>query len=201
MYTTHITSLTGSEQSSEYYMIQQKGFSLTGNSDTCWQGFIAFQNEQNWTKKKHNQFISAANEWARFMNADQSTLESFNYNAVSNITNTFSVEGSQTSADEFVIISFLNCVEKSELSDDKLTISLFSHSVATLFLYSTKKFKYNNLADITEKLKTSADKLVLSTYMKSTLFKKHLIKKLKKTVVKAFCHTISTFHHKHCFKK
>jgi hypothetical protein len=75
MYTTHIAPPAGSGPP-EYYMTQCDGFSLTGNLETCRQGFTAFRNAREWTEKKRDQFISDANERARSTGAESLTLES-----------------------------------------------------------------------------------------------------------------------------
>ena len=168
IYTTHITPPAGSGQPPEYHMTQQRSFSTTDTPDTCRQAFTAFRNGRDWAKEKRDQFISAANEWARSMNAEQSTLESSNYNGVSDTTDAYPVEESQTSADEFAATSFSNRVEEPEPSEDELAATLFSYSAATSFSYTTKKSDYNDLADVTEESETSADELTMPTYMKPT---------------------------------
>ncbi|SLM36805.1 hypothetical protein LPUS_06491 [Lasallia pustulata] len=108
MYTTHITPPAGPGQLPEYHMTQYNTWGLTGNPATCRQGFTAFRNGREWAKKKRDQYISGANERARY--AEPSTLESSHYNGVSEATDTCHVEKSQTSADE---------LEKPEASPDE----------------------------------------------------------------------------------
>lgn len=201
MHTTHITPPAGPGQPPEYHMSQINTWGLTGNADTFRQGAAAFRNGRDWAKEKRDQFISAANERARSMNADQSTLESSNYKAVSDTTDAFPVEWSQTSADEFAATSFSNRVEEPEPSEDELGATSFSHPGATSFSYPTKKSEYNDLVDITEESETSADEVDLPTYTKPTPSKKRPSKGSKKIVTKAPRYTTSTSHHKYCSKK
>jgi hypothetical protein len=61
-------------------MSQVGGWSLTGNPNTCRQGFTAFRNARDWAQEQRNTFISAANERARAVNAEPPPFESFDHN-------------------------------------------------------------------------------------------------------------------------
>ncbi|KAE8453668.1 hypothetical protein EG329_009179 [Mollisiaceae sp. DMI_Dod_QoI] len=78
MYATHITQGLGG--SPEYHMSQVDGWNTLGNPNTCRQGFTAFRNARDWAQEQRDAFILAANERARTVNAEPSSLESPDHN-------------------------------------------------------------------------------------------------------------------------
>jgi hypothetical protein len=103
MYTTYVTP-TGPGGSPGYHMCQAGGGFLIGGRDQCVQGATPLRNRRVWTQEKRDQFIAAANERARSMYADPSTLESSNYD--DDASDSYPVEDSQTSIDDFAATPF-----------------------------------------------------------------------------------------------
>jgi hypothetical protein len=81
-------------------MTQTGGNFLIGSRDQYLQGAAALRNGRDVTMEWRDQFILAANEGATHLNAETSTLESPSYNGVSNSTDAYPVEESQTLVDE-----------------------------------------------------------------------------------------------------
>jgi hypothetical protein len=172
MYATHVTP-TGPGGSPEYHMTQTGGNFLIGSRDQYLQGATALRNGRDVTMEWRNQFISAANERATHINAETSTLESPSYNGVSDNTDAYPVEESQTSVDELAATSF----------------------------YPVEESDYNDLSNITEESETSADEPALDTPVNPTPSKKCPGKGLEKTVSKALRDSISTSHRKRRSKR
>lgn len=116
MYATHITP-SGPGGSPEYHMSQIDGWNTIGNPNTCRQGLTHLRNSRFWTQKERDQFILAANERARSLNAEQSTLDSSKYNGVSDTTDSYPVEESHTSVDELAATSFAYPAKKPDYDD------------------------------------------------------------------------------------
>lgn len=95
MYAIYFTS-TGPGGSLEYHTTQTGGNFIIGSRDQFLQGATHFRNGRDLTMKWRDQLISAANERARSMNADQSTLEPSNYNGVLDAADAYPVKKSQT---------------------------------------------------------------------------------------------------------
>jgi hypothetical protein len=196
MYTTYITPPAGPGQLPEYHMSQTGAHALVGSRDQYLQGAAALRNRRDVTMEWRDQFISAANERAR--HAEPSTLESSNYNDVSDSTVAYPVEGSQTSEDE---------LEEPEPSQDELsasfypTATLFSYAVATSSLHYVEESGYDDLSDIAEELEISADELALDTPVKPTPSKRRPNKGSEKTVSKAPRNSTGTSHRKHLSKR
>jgi hypothetical protein len=79
--------------------------------------------------------------------AESSTLESSNYNIVSDSTEVYHVEESQKSADEL-----------EELSEDELATLPYPAATPS---YHVKKSDYNDLSNLAEESELSADELAL----------------------------------------
>ncbi len=195
MYATHVTP-SGPGGSPEYHMTQVRSLSLIDTKERYLEGATHLRNGRHVTTEYRNQFISAANDRARY--AEPSTS---NYNGVSDTTDAYPVEESQTSAGEIAATLFSNRIEEPEPSEDELTATSFSYPTATSFSYPDKQSDYNNLADITEDSETSEDELAMPTYMKPTPSKKRPSEGSKKAAAKAPRHSTSTFRQKHRFKK
>jgi hypothetical protein len=114
----------------EYHMTQLRVLALSDDPDAYRQGAAALRNARELAKEWRDQFISAANERARSMNAKESTLSSSNYSRPSRTT--YLAEESETSPDEFAATSFPNRAEEPEPSEDELAAS---YPVATSFSY------------------------------------------------------------------
>jgi hypothetical protein len=104
MYTAHPTAPANPGGQPEYHMNQLNSWGMTGNLETCRQGATAYRNMRDWTKKKRDEFIEAANERAaneRTANPPQDmSFESSGYSEPSTSTNMATVLESDTSADE-----------------------------------------------------------------------------------------------------
>ncbi|KAL3420389.1 hypothetical protein PVAG01_08888 [Phlyctema vagabunda] len=70
IYTTHPGQ--ASDGTTEYHMTQIRVYALTSDADSFRQGATAFRNVRDWAQEQRNGFISAANDRARAMNAQQS---------------------------------------------------------------------------------------------------------------------------------
>jgi hypothetical protein len=127
MYTTHITAPAGPRKPPEYQMTQINTWGLTGNANTFRQGATAFQNGRDLAKDWRDKFISAANERVGSLNAEPSTIESSDYNRLSNTAETYHTKDSKTSANELALTSYP--VEEPETFDNGLVFTSFSHPV------------------------------------------------------------------------
>jgi hypothetical protein len=125
IYATHATP-SGPGGSIEYHMTEIDGWYTTGNPNTYRQGAAALRHARELAKEWRDQFISAANERARSVNAEQSS----NYSRASRTT--YLAEESETSPDGFAATSFLNRAEEPEPSEDELAAS---YPVATSVSY------------------------------------------------------------------
>jgi hypothetical protein len=128
-YVTHVTP-SGPGGSPEYHMTQVGSLSLTHSRERYLEGATYLRNARELAKEWRDQFILAANERARSMNADESTLSSSNYSRPSRTT--YLAEESETSPDEFAATSFPNRAEEPVPSEDELAAS---YPIATSFSY------------------------------------------------------------------
>jgi hypothetical protein len=161
MYTTHIIPPAGPGKPPEYQMTQLNTWGLTGNANTFRQGATAFRNGRDLAKEWRDKLVSAANERVDSLNAEPSTIESSDYNGLSDAVETYHTEDSETSADELAPTRYP--VEKPKTSADEIVFSSFSHPVED---------------DI------SADELDHTTYVTPMASKMRLSRGSKKTVSK-----------------
>lgn len=194
MYAAHPTPSSGPGDSTEYHMTQIDSWGLSGNPNTYRQGAAALRNGRDMAMEYRDQFISAANEKARSMNADQSTLESSNYHCVSDTTYAYPAEESQTSGEEFAATSLSNVIERSK---DELIATSFSYPAATSFSYPDQQSDYHDLAGITEESETSTDEVAMPTHIAPAPSKKRPSKGSKKAAAKAPCYSTSTSRENH----
>jgi hypothetical protein len=144
IYTTHITPPAGPGQLPEYHMTQQRSFAITDTPNTCRQGLAAFRNSREWSRKKRDQLISAANEKARSMNVEPPTLDSPDYSGPPLATETYPAKEfeiltdelpftsfvEETLADEHIYASF-TCPTKDEVAAHKPTFPAYASPTAS----------------------------------------------------------------------
>src|SRR2546421_1352316 len=111
-------------------MTQVRSLSLIDTPERYVEGAAALRHARELAKEWRDQFILAANERARSVNAEQSNLNLSNYSRASRTTPL--AEESETSPDELAATSFLNRTEEPEPSEDEIAAS---YPVATSFLY------------------------------------------------------------------
>jgi hypothetical protein len=192
MYATHVTP-TGPGGSPEYHMSQLGGWNAIGDHGTCRRGMGSLRNGRVHTQEKRDRLIAAANERARSTYAELSTLESSNYD--DDASDSYPIEDSQTSVDDFAVTSFSYPVEDSQTSVD-FAVTSFSHPANEL---------YYDLSDVAEEEyeedEIYADEPAIPTYTDPTASKKRPGKGSEKPASKAPRHDSGTSRRKHHSKR
>jgi hypothetical protein len=102
MYTTHPTKPTNPRGRPEYHMNQLRSFAMTGSAESFRQGATVYRNGRDWTKKKRDEFIEAANRRVTSLPQNMS-FKSSDYSEPSTSTNRAAALESDTSANKLAL--------------------------------------------------------------------------------------------------
>ena len=114
MFTSHITPSVGPTRRPEYQMAVLGAWALDGSPEQFRQGTAAFRNGRDLAKVWRDEFISAANERADFLNAEPPILESTDFRRLSDTTDTRLTEESEALAHESASSASTHPVEEPD---------------------------------------------------------------------------------------
>ncbi|KAK5071432.1 hypothetical protein LTR70_010554 [Exophiala xenobiotica] len=76
MYTSHCTDTGNSESRPEYHMHQLRSFAMADTAETFRQGAAFYRNARDWAEDQRNEAIRRANEIARTLSTEETTVTS-----------------------------------------------------------------------------------------------------------------------------